>query len=170
MGKEGHDEVDQIIAEWHEHRPELDTTPFSVFSRISRIARHMDKVRRKVFADVDLEPWGFDVLSTLRRSGKPYSLTPGQLTQRLLISSGTMTNRIDRLEDLKLVRRTRTDADRRAVLVVLTPEGQRRCDKAVEQLLAHERKLLVGLSADQQESLGNELRPLLLGFEADSTS
>lgn len=170
MTNAGGDEVDQIITEWAGQRPDLDTAPFAVFSRITRLARRMDRVRRQTFAALDLEPWGFDVLSTLRRSGAPYALTPGQLMNRLLISSGTMTNRIDRLEQAGLVTRSRTDADRRAILVTLTDAGRQRCEQATELLLDRERTLLSDIAPAHRAQLAASLRELLLAFEADPTT
>ena len=92
------DEVDRLVADWKRERPDLDLSPLEVLSRITRIARHLDIARRRAFAD--LETWGFDVLAALRRSGEPYQLSPGQLLQETMVTSGTMTNRLDRLEEL----------------------------------------------------------------------
>jgi len=91
------DEVDRLIAAWKRERPDLDLSPFAVLSRISRISRNLDIARRDAFAD--LETWGFDVLAALRRAGDPYQLSPGALMQETLVTSGTMTNRLDRLEE-----------------------------------------------------------------------
>ncbi|WP_081940718.1 MarR family winged helix-turn-helix transcriptional regulator, partial [Actinomyces sp. S6-Spd3] len=120
------DEVDRIVSSWQKERPDLDSTPMLVFSRITRLARHLDLARRNAFLSHGLEPWEFDVLSSLRRSGSPYALTPGVLMNELLVSSGTMTNRIDRLEAKGLVERSPSPSDRRAVLVSLTVEGRKR--------------------------------------------
>ena len=103
---EPQDEVAQIVAAWKLERPDLDSSPMFVLSRVSRLARHLDLERRRAFASHGLEPWEFDVLSSLRRSGAPYALTPGTLMGELLVSSGTMTNRIDRLELKGLVSRS----------------------------------------------------------------
>ena len=108
-----HDEVDDIVAAWHAERPDLDVEPLQVLSRISRLARHLDRARRTAFASHGLEPWEFDMLSALRRQGPPYQLTPGALLRATLVTSGTMTNRIDRLADAGLVRR-RPDPSGRA--------------------------------------------------------
>ncbi|QWW20055.1 MarR family transcriptional regulator [Schaalia sp. 19OD2882] len=162
------DEVDRIIASWATQRPDLDTAPMLVLSRVTRLARHLDLTRRKAFADHGLEPWEFDVLSALRRAGSPFSLTPGALMGELLVSSGTMTNRIDRLEAKGLVLRSRESEDRRSVLVVLTSAGQEVVDGALETLLDCERVILSELDAGELDLLASLLRPLLLPFETPS--
>src|SRR5881396_1598922 len=93
------DEVDRLIAAWRRERPDLDVEPMEVLSRITRLARHLDLARRSAFAAHGLESWEFDVLSALRRSGRPYQLSPGQLLRETMVTSGTMTNRVDRLMD-----------------------------------------------------------------------
>ena len=160
------DEVDRIVTSWQKERPDLDSTPMLVFSRITRLARHLDLARRNAFLSHGLEPWEFDVLSSLRRSGSPYALTPGVLMNELLVSSGTMTNRIDRLEAKGLVERSPSPSDRRAVLVSLTVEGRKRVDSALKSLLDDERKLLVGISEEDEQTLSLLLKPLLLAFDS----
>ncbi len=161
------DEVDRIIAAWHTERPDVDTTPMTVLSRITRLARRLDLERRTAFADQQLEPWQFDVLSSLRRAGSPYALTPGALMNELMVSSGTTTNRIDRLEREGLVVRSPSPGDRRTVLVTLTAAGRQRVDTALIALLACETRLLSPLSSDDSEQLAQLLRRLLLPFEND---
>ena len=112
------DEVDRLVAAWKRERPDLDFSPLEVLSRITRIARHLDIDRRKAFADLDT--WGFDVLAALRRAGTPYQLSPGQLMQEAMVTSGTITNRLDRLEELGLVTRKADPNDGRGSLVTLT--------------------------------------------------
>src|SRR5687767_10077382 len=114
------DEVDRLVQAWQRERPDLDISPMEVLSRITRLARHLDRARRQAFAAHDLETWEFDVLAALRRSGKPYELSPGRLLRETLVTSGTMTNRVDRLAARGLVRRAPDPADRRGVLVQLT--------------------------------------------------
>ena len=160
------DEVDRIVSSWQKERPDLASTPMLVFSRITRLARHLDLARRNAFLSHGLEPWEFDVLSSLRRSGSPYALTPGVLMNELLVSSGTMTNRIDRLEAKGLVERSPSPSDRRAVLVSLTVEGRKRVDSALKALLDDERNLLVGISEEDEQRLSLLLKPLLLAFDA----
>lgn len=99
------DEVDRLVAAWRRERPELDVDPLHVLSRVSRLARHLDLARRTAFAEHGLEAWEFDVLTALRRAGPPYRLSAGALLRATLVTSGTMTNRIDRLERSGLVDR-----------------------------------------------------------------
>src|SRR5689334_17114469 len=129
------DEVDELVEAWHRERSDLDLSPVEVFSRISRLSRHLDLARRQAFTAHRIEPWEFDVLAALRRAGKPYQLTPGRLIRETLVTSGTMTNRVDRLAARGLVRRSPDPADRRGVLVGLTQEGRRTVDAAFEELL-----------------------------------
>ena len=162
------DEVDELVARWRAERPDLDTEPLQVLSRVSRLARHLDRARRAAFTAHGLEAWEFDVLSALRRQGSPYQLSPGALLRATLVTSGTMTNRIDRLEASGLVCRHRDPQDKRGVLVELTDDGVRRVDAALADLLTRERELLATLPAGRQEQLASLLRSLLAPFDADS--
>lgn len=159
------DEVDRLVAAWARERPDLDVRPLDVLSRVTRLARHVDGARRTAFAAHDLDVWEFDVLAALRRAGKPYVLSPGALLAQTLVTSGTMTNRIDRLEERRLVQRLPDPADRRGVHVRLTPRGKERVDSALADLLTRERELLAGLSRQDQETLSHLLRTLVLPFE-----
>lgn len=159
------DEVDAIVAAWLRERPDLDVSPLHVLSRVSRLARHLDLARRRAFADQGLEGWEFDVLSALRRSGPPYELTPGALVRQTLVTSGTMTNRVDRLAAKGLVARRPSDTDRRGVLVRLTARGRAVVDAAFADLLEKEKALLAGLGAEEQAALADLLRRLLAPFE-----
>jgi DNA-binding MarR family transcriptional regulator len=159
------DEVDRLVEAWRRERPDLDVAPLEVLSRVSRLARHLDRARRTAFAEHDLEPWEFDVLSALRRAGAPYQLTPSKLLTQTLVTSGTMTNRIDRLAAKDLVKRLPDPGDRRGVLVQLSDTGRERVDGAFEGLLAQERELLGGLSAEDRRALAGLLRTLVLPFD-----
>ncbi|HLJ99904.1 MAG TPA: MarR family transcriptional regulator, partial [Streptosporangiaceae bacterium] len=141
------DEVDELVAAWQAQRPDLDVAPLQVLSRVSRLARHLDIARRAAFADHGLEQWEFDVLSALRRQGPPFQLTPGALLRATLVTSGTMTNRIDRLEAAGLVRREPDPGDKRGVLVTLTISGVERADAALADLLDREQSLLLSLGS-----------------------
>ena len=158
------DDVDRITAAWQRERPDLDVSPLQVLSRVSRLARHLDLARRDAFAAHDLEPWEFDVLAALRRAGAPYSLSPGQLAAETLVTSGTMTNRIDRLEAHGLVRREPDPADRRGVKVLLTDAGRRSVDDALFDLVAREHEVLAHLPASSQDELAALLRILVREF------
>jgi len=161
------DEVDDLVDAWREQRPDLDVGPLHVLSRVSRLARHLDIARRSAFARHDLESWEFDVLSALRRAGPPFQLTPGALLRATLVTSGTMTNRIDRLAASGYVTREPDPRDRRGVLVTLTDGGRDVVDAALEDLLAGERKLLAALNPAEREALTSLLRTLLIPFDAD---
>src|SRR3984957_12684086 len=140
------DEVDALVPAWHTERPDLDVAPLQGLSRVSRLARHLDLARRASFASRGLETWEFDVLSALRRQGPPYQMTPGALLRATLVTSGTMTNRIDRLAQAGLVRRHPDPRDRRGVLVTLHAQGVGRVDGSLTDLLRSEDALLSGLS------------------------
>ncbi len=157
------DEVDRLIAAWKRERPDLDLSPLSVLSRITRIARHLDIARRDAFGD--LENWGFDVLAALRRAGAPHQLSPGQLMQETMVTSGTMTNRLDRLEELHLITREQDPDDGRGSLVTLTKAGVRAVDSALEDLLENERKLLKALTAKDRDTLAELLSTLVTEFD-----
>ncbi len=159
------DEVDRIVEAWRRERTDLDVGPLQVLSRLSRLARHLDRARRSAFSKHHLEGWEFDVLSALRRAGAPNELSPGALVQQTLVTSGTMTNRVDRLERRKLVRRSPAARDRRGVIVALTTQGRQVVDAAMADLLERERLLLGDLSESQQRELTEMLRTLLAPFE-----
>jgi DNA-binding MarR family transcriptional regulator len=160
------DEVDDLVAGWRTERPDLDVEPLEVLSRVSRLARHLDRARRAAFAGHELESWEFDVLSALRRQGAPYQLSPGALLRATLVTSGTMTNRIDRLTEAGLVSRRPDPQDKRGVLVELTERGRDVADAALADLLLRERELLSRLDGDQQAQLASLLRMLLAPFDA----
>lgn len=163
------DEVDHVVAAWARERPDLDTAPMQVLSRVSRLARHLDRARRAAFAVHDLEVWEFDVLSALRRAGEPYQLTPGGLVRQTMVTSGTMTNRVDRLVAKGLVERQRSDSDRRGVHVRLTDAGRRVVDAALADLIADEHDLLAGLDEPARSELATLLRRLLIPFDEPTT-
>ena len=160
------DEVDDLVAAWRAQRPDLDVEPMQVLSRISRLARHLDIARRGAFTDHGLETWEFDVLSALRRQGPPFQLTPGALLRATLVTSGTMTNRIDRLAAAGLVRREPDPRDKRGVLVTLTEQGVARADAALADLLRRERALLAVLDRSERQHLADLMRTLLVPFDA----
>ena len=158
------DEVDTLVEAWARERSDLDLGPVEIFSRITRLARHLDLARRDAFSAHGVESWEFDVLAALRRAGAPYELSPGRLLRETLVTSGTMTNRVDRLKDRDLVERLPDPRDRRGVLVRLTPTGKLAVDGAFGALLAAEAELLSALPADDQATLAALLRTLLAPF------
>ncbi len=159
------DEVDRIVDAWARERPDLDFSPLQVLSRVGRLSRHLDRARRVAFSASELETWEFDVLSALRRAGAPYQLSPKALLQQTLVSSGTMTNRIDRLVERELVERRTDPNDGRGILVVMTRLGEERVDRAIRELLDGEAELLDALSPIDQERLAGLLRKLSLDFD-----
>ena len=158
------DEVDELVEAWRRERPDLDLAPVEVLSRVTRLARHLDRRRREAFRAHEIEPWEFDVLAALRRAGAPYQLSPGRLLRETLVTSGTMTNRVDRLAGRGLVERLPDPGDRRGVLVRLTDSGRAAVDGAFEELLAAERDLLAALPPDDRSRLAGLLRPLLAPY------
>jgi DNA-binding MarR family transcriptional regulator len=155
------DEVDAIVQAWRRERPDVDIAPIEVLSRISRLARRLDRVRATAFSAHDLEYWEFDVLAALRRAGPPYQLSPGQLLSETLVTSGTMTNRVDRLTDRGFVTRQDHPKDRRGVLVQLTDAGKDVVDAALAELMAAERQIMDALDAADHDQLTRSLRLLL---------
>ena len=158
------DEVDELVEAWERERDDLDLAPVAVFSRISRLARHLDLARRQAFTEHGIESWEFDVLSALRRSGPPYELSPGRLLRETLVTSGTMTNRVDRLAGRwlrgALPRPRRPPRGHRPA----HPEGKAAVDGAFAALLEAERELLADLPSRDQERLAGLLRTLLAPF------
>lgn len=159
------DEVDQLVAAWRTERPEVDVEPLEVFSRVSRLAVFADRERRAAFSAHGLEPWGFDVLAALRRAGAPYALSPGALLRATLVTSATMTHRVDRLEHAGLVTRSPDPEDRRGVRVVLTAAGRERVDAALADLVRAEAGILDSLTDVERDDLAALLRRLLRPLE-----
>ena len=161
------DEVDRILKAWARESPDLDVAPLRVLSRVSRLARYLDLARRDAFARHNLDTWEFDVLAALRREGAPHELSPGQLIQQTLSTSGTMTNRIDRLAERGLVERLPDPRDRRGVRVRLLPEGREIVSKALADLLQREEQILSALSPREREDVAALLRRLVEPFESN---
>jgi DNA-binding MarR family transcriptional regulator len=161
------DEVDSLVTAWQRERPDLDVSPMQVLSRVSRLARHLDRQRSTAFAAYGLETWEFDVLAALRRAGSPYQLSPGQLLRETMVTSGTMTNRVDRLAARGLVSRENHPGDRRGVLVTLTRSGRETVDAALSDLLRAEQDILSRLPRTEQDRLAVSLRALLLPYDDD---
>ena len=162
------DEVDRLVDAWHRERPDLDLAPMEVLSRVSRLSRHLEVARRAAFAGHGIEQWEFDVLAALRRAGPPYQLSPGRLLRETLVTSGTMTNRVDRLAGRGLVERLPDPGDRRGVLVRLTGHGRETVDGALVSLLDLERPLLGALGAEDRVRLAGLLRRLATSVETSS--
>ncbi len=157
------DSVDRIISQWNAVRPDVDSSPIEVIGRVSRLSRLIDQHLAENFARYDLEDWMYDVLATLRRSGEPYQLTAGDLMRRCMVTTGAMTNRIDRLAQRGLVERAAAD-DRRKVIVRLTKSGLDTVDEVVIAHMATEREILASLSPAQQHELAKLLRTTLIAL------
>jgi DNA-binding MarR family transcriptional regulator len=155
------DAVDAVIDQWRRERPDVDTWPVGVLGRIVRLSRVLEREQKEFFAEHGLEPWEFDVLTTLRRSGKPYELTAGALLKAAMVTSGAITNRIDRMEVKGLVERVRDFGDRRSVRVRLTPHGREVVDELLSPHLANAARMLRPLDQVKCEQLESALRTLL---------
>ena len=159
------DEVDRIVSSWNRERPDLDFSPLEVLSRVGRLAKLLERARKNAFTKSKIEAWEFDVLAALRREGHPYQLSPKALLQQTLVSSGTMTNRIDRLVERDFVRRLEDPNDGRGVLVEMTPAGLTRVDAAITRLVDAEAVLLSSLSKAEQKKLAESLRRLSIDVD-----
>ncbi len=159
------DPVDKILVQWQRERPDLDTSPMGVVGRIGRLSKHLERSIQKTFSEFGLNVGEFDVLATLRRSGHPYQLSPTDLFNALMVSSGTMTHRIDQLEHAGLVTRIPDPGDRRGLLIALTDNGLQLINDAVEAHVANEHHILSGLEESERQVLMALLRKLLLTFE-----
>jgi DNA-binding MarR family transcriptional regulator len=156
------DEVDRIVGRWKRVRPDLDTAPAHVLQRITRAYGLQSNSFNKVFARYGLS-WGEHlVLAALRRAGPPYRMSPTTLFNAMMLSSGAMTNRLDRLEEMGLIRRLPDPDDRRGRLVELTPKGLKLVDESVVAHFANQEGLLKGLTAAERNTLAGLLKKLLL--------
>ncbi|MEO0534682.1 MAG: MarR family transcriptional regulator [Cyanobacteria bacterium P01_A01_bin.123] len=161
------DPVDKILGQWQRERPDLDASPMGVIGRMARLAKHLDRAVQATVSEFGLNPGEFDVLATLRRSGHPYQLSPTDLFKAMMISSGTMTHRIDRLEQSGWVKRIPDPSDRRGTLIELTDKGLSLIEQAVEAHVANLHQILSIFEASERESLALLLRKLLLSFELE---
>lgn len=159
------DAVDAIVDQWAEVRPDLDTTAMEVFGRVYRISRAMGDRIDKTYARYGIARGEFDVLATLRRSGDPFTLSPRQLSATLMLTTGGMTGRLDKLERRGLLRRSPDPHDRRGLQVTLTDEGRALVDEAVGAGLAVQTEALASLDKEQAGQLADLLRQLLAGTQ-----
>lgn len=164
------DAVDAILDQWATERPDVDVSGMAVIGRISRLERMLGHELARVFAKHDLERWEFDVLATLRRSGPPFELTVGEMLDSMMLASGTISHRIDRLEQRGLVERRSDPSDGRVVRVRLSRSGRSLVDKALVDHAANETRLLSGLSRREQDQLAALLRRLHLSVGELSTT
>ncbi|MBC1223776.1 MarR family transcriptional regulator [Nostoc sp. UCD121] len=161
------DSVDIILAQWQRERPDLDVSPMGVIGRMGRVAKHFEHAIQETFSQFGLNLGEFDVLATLRRSGAPYQLSPTALFNTLMVSSGTMTHRVDQLEKAGFVQRIPDPSDRRGTLITLTEKGFNLIEKAVEAHVANEHRILSVLQPSERELLVVLLRKLLNSFEGE---
>jgi DNA-binding MarR family transcriptional regulator len=164
------DQVDELLDRWNRERPDLDPSPMAVMARIIQLEQQRELAWQELTPRSGLKPGEFDVLAALRSSGPSYELSPTALFRSLCLSSGAMTNRLDRLETRGLIQRRPDPEDRRAIVIGLTPAGRELVDRTVVDMLDGGAKLLAGLTAEEQTTLANLLRKLLvsLGLGAPS--
>jgi DNA-binding MarR family transcriptional regulator len=162
------DAVDAILDQWRRERPDLDASPMGPIGRLKRCAVLLQRRLDETFAAFDLTSWEFDVLATLRRSGAPYCLAPTTLFSTLMVTSGTMTHRMGKLEAQGWITRTPNPADARSSLVQLTPTGLALIERAVEAHVANEHRILAPLKAAELAALDARLSQLLMALESDA--
>lgn len=155
------DDIDKKIEQWRSQMPQLDTRPMAITSRVLRISKYMNDELTKSFCEYELTNAGFDVLATLLRSGPPHTLSPNQLLEQMLITSGTMTSRIDMLEKRQLVKRQANKIDKRSVDVSLTPKGLSLIEEVIIEHTESQRKLVSFFSSEEQAQFENLLRKYL---------
>lgn len=159
------DRADLAVAQWARERPDLPSLPMALFGRLSEAAeRVMREHMNPLFAEAGLQSGEFDVLATLRRSGEPYMLSPTRLYEATMISSGGMTDRLDRLERARLIERRPDPRDRRGKLIALTEAGRRVIDETIGRHVANEERLLAALTQAEQETLDALLKKLIAGL------
>jgi len=151
------DHVGRILVQWGRERPDLDVSPLGVVGRLHRLADALNAELRALFAEAGLSDGDFDVLASLRRSGEPFALTPGELAATTMVTSGAVTKRVDRLAAQGYVTRTVSADDARGRVIALTPEGRALIDDLFPRHVANERRLLSGLSADERATLARLL-------------
>lgn len=148
--------------QWQKEWPEINSLPMLTLGRLAEVsARIMQQKLEPFFAEHGLHPGEFDVLATLRRSGEPYALTPTQLYEATMVSSGGMTNRIDRLEKAGFVERRKNPNDRRGVIVALTAAGFDKITQLIPMHVKNEENILAALSTDELNQLNSLTKKLL---------
>lgn len=158
------DSVDRVLEQWRAERPDLEASPMGIVGRIQRASRLLERGLSENFARHDLQLWEFDILGTLRRAGPPHRLTAGALSASSMVTSGAITNRIDRLVARGLVTRETDPDNRRSVVIALTPSGLSLVDDVLVPHVTNEDRLLASLSEEEREQLASLLRTLLVGL------
>ncbi|MEZ8170123.1 MarR family winged helix-turn-helix transcriptional regulator [Vibrio sp. 10N.222.54.F12] len=159
------DAIDRVVEQWAKEKPELETEPMAMMGRIMRIAKYMETQVADLHKNYDMKLGEFDVLATLRRSGKPYQLTPSELIGSMMLTSGAMTNRLDKLEAKGLIRREHSKEDRRSVSVQLTKDGLILIDQMMTEHVEMQKKLVKSLSASQKKNTNQLLKAWLSAYE-----
>ncbi|MBN3492910.1 MarR family winged helix-turn-helix transcriptional regulator [Vibrio neptunius] len=159
------DAIDRVVEQWAKEKPELDTEPMAIMGRLLRIAKHMETEVTQLHKRYDLKLGEFDVLATLRRSGSPFRLTPSELIDSMMLTSGAMTNRLDKLESKSLIAREHSKEDRRSVTVQLTDEGFTLIDKIIEEHAQVQQKLVKGMNSNQKRQINQILKGWQTQFE-----
>lgn len=159
------DHVDKILKQWHQERPDLDVAPMGTIGRVKRLNHTLMRAMEQTWAEYGLTDASFDVLATLRREGEPYALSPGDLMASTMVTSGTMTHRINQLEKAGLIERVKNPNDGRGFLISLSQRGFELIDAAVAAHVATQAQLVSGLTKAQQEQLDDLLKQFLAGFE-----
>ncbi|HDM8240122.1 MarR family winged helix-turn-helix transcriptional regulator [Vibrio campbellii] len=159
------DAIDKVVSQWAKEKPELDTEPMAIMGRLMRIAKHMENHVAELHKRYDLKMGEFDVLATLRRSGQPYRLTPSELISSMMLTSGAMTNRLDKLEKKGLIAREHSKEDRRSVTVELTAKGFELIDSLIEQHLQAQHELMGSLNSAEKGQVNQALKLLLPQYE-----
>jgi DNA-binding MarR family transcriptional regulator len=162
------DHVDAILQQWAHEYPYVDTSPMGVIGRIWRLSRHLEQRVQAVLAQFECSLPDFDVLATLRRSGPPYSLTAGQLMSSAMVTSGAITNRVDRLVERGLVTREANADNRRIRQISLSPAGLDLVERMVPAHVQNEGDLLSALTTAEYDDLVAILRKLLHAMESET--
>jgi DNA-binding MarR family transcriptional regulator len=161
------DRVDRTLADWHRERPDLDMSHVGLTLRILLIGKYIERHAARSLAELDLQPWEFDVLGALRRQGEPCELSASELARKVVLTCSAMTHRISRLEERGLVARRRRPSDRRSVGVQLTSAGRQLVDRAVECRVAELSRLMDVVDGEDRDRVVGSLRTLLLRLEAE---
>lgn len=159
------DAIDQLIAQWAREKPALDTEPMAIMGRLLRVAKYIETQVAQLHKSYDLTLGEFDVLATLRRSGEPFLLTPSELIDSMLLTSGAMTNRLDKLSSKGLISRLHNQSDRRSLPVQLTEQGVTLIDEVIEKHVQVQHSLFQSMSHDQKQQLNQHLKYLMFEFE-----
>ena len=160
------DAIDKVVGQWAQEKPDLNTEPMAIMGRLMRIAKYMETEVAQLHKRYDLKLGEFDVLATLRRSGAPYRLTPSELIDSMMLTSGAMTNRLDKLESKGLIEREHSKEDRRSVTVELTQDGFALIDQIIEEHAEVQTKLVEGMSSNQKKQINSILKAWLTQYES----